>query len=75
MLTARLSRDTRMTKPPRRRPNYDRKLTRTLALADGTRLMTLRDAADLFSERFGTVTQWRTLEGAIERVLRGAQLM
>ena len=30
-------------------PNYDRKLARRITLADGTKLVTLRDAANLFA--------------------------
>ena len=45
-----------MSKQPRRRaPNYDRKLARRITLEDGTKLATLRDAANLFAERFATV--------------------
>ena len=50
-----------MTRRPRRSPNYDRKLTRRLTLEDGTKLATLRDAANLFAERFATVTSWGVL--------------
>jgi hypothetical protein len=35
-------------KRARRSPNYDRRLTRPIQLADGTRLKTLKDAADFF---------------------------
>ena len=64
-----------MTKHPRRAPNYGRKLTRRITLEDGTKLATLRDAANLFAERFATVTSWRVLEIAIERVLRARRLL
>ena len=57
----------------RRAPNYDRKLTRRIVLADGTRIMTLRDAANLFAERFATVKSWRLLEIAIERLIAAAE--
>jgi len=57
----------------RRAPNYDRKLTRRIVLDDGTRIMTLRDAANLFAERFATVTNWRLLEIAIERLIAAAE--
>ena len=36
-----------MGRPLRRAPNYDRKLTRRIVLADGTKLVTLRDAANV----------------------------
>ena len=35
--------------------------------------MTLRDAANLFAERFATVTSWRLLEFAIERLIAAAE--
>jgi hypothetical protein len=73
MPTARRSRDTRITRRPRRAPNYDRKLARRITLEDGTKLATLRDAADLFAERFATVKSWRLLELAIERLVAGAE--
>jgi hypothetical protein len=48
-------------------PEYDRKLSRTLTLADGGKLRTLRDAANVLTgERFATVTKWAALEAAIE---------
>src|SRR4029077_12926695 len=53
-------------KPTRRAPNYDRKLTRRFVLQDGTRIVTLRDAANLFAKRFANVKSWRLLERAIE---------
>jgi hypothetical protein len=63
-----------MSKPPRRRaPNYDRRLTRRIVLDDGTRIMTLRDAANLFAERFATAKSWRLLEIAIERLIAAAE--
>ena len=51
-------------KATRRAPNYDRKLTRRIVLQDGTRLVTLRDAANLFAKRFANVKRWRLLERA-----------
>ena len=42
-------------------------------LDDGTRIMTLRDAANLFAERFATVKSWRLLEIAIERLIAAAE--
>ena len=62
-----------MTKRPRRAPNYDRKLTRRIVLDDGGRISTLREAANLFAERFATVTSWRLLELAIERLIAAAE--
>ena len=62
-----------MTRHPRRAPNYDRKLSRRIVLDDGTKLAALRDAADLFAERFSTVTSWRVLEIAIERLIAAAE--
>ncbi len=41
-------------------------------LDDGTRIVTLRDAADLFAEVFATVTAWGTLEHAIEQLMQAA---
>ena len=55
-----------MAKRQRRAPNYDRRLTRRIVLDDGKRLVTLRDAADVFAARFATVKRWRLLEIAIE---------
>jgi hypothetical protein len=60
------------------RPNYSRKLTRRITLADGTKLQTVKDAADLLtSERFAGVPAWPALEHAIELVMeagdRGGQ--
>ena len=60
-------------KPTRRAPNYDRKLTRRIVLHDGTRLVTLRDAANLFAKRFATVKRSRLLELAIERLIAAAE--
>ena len=61
-----------LSKPPRR-ANYDRKLARPIKLADGRRLVTLRDAANLFSERSGTVTAWGLLEHAIRLLIAAAE--
>ena len=57
----------------RRAPNYDRKLARRITLADGTELITLRDATNLFVTRFATVKSWRLLERAIERLIAAAE--
>ena len=58
---------------PLRRINYDRKLTRPIKLADGTRLKTLKDAADVLADRFTTATKWDTLEFAIERLITAGE--
>ena len=65
----------RKLRPKRSRlaPNYDRKLARRITLADGTKLVTLRDAANLFATQFATVKSWRLLERAIERLIAGAE--
>ena len=56
---------------PQRRIDYSRKLSRRITLADGTRLLTLKVAADLFTgERFAEVTRWVALDHAIELVNR-----
>ena len=60
-------------KPTRRAPNYDRKLTRRIVLHDGTRIVTLRDAANLFAEQFATVKSSRLLELAIKRLIAAAE--
>ena len=57
----------------RRAPNYDRKLARRITLADGTKLITLRDAANLFVTQFATVKSWRSLELAIGRLIAAAE--
>jgi hypothetical protein len=57
---------------PPRRTNYDRKLSRTLTLRDGTKLVTLHDAANLLTAQFGTVTRWPALEHAIEQLMQAA---
>jgi len=64
---------TPMTRRPRRSPNYDRKLTRRLTLEDGTKLATLRDAANLFAERFATVESCPMLEVATGRLIVAAE--
>jgi hypothetical protein len=43
-----------MSKPPRR-ANYHRKLARVLVLADGTKLVTPRDAANVLRQVFASV--------------------
>ena len=42
-------------------------------LANGTKLVTLRDAANLFATQFETVKSWRLLELAIERLIDAAE--
>ena len=50
--------------------NYSRRFARPITLADGTRLFTLKDAADLLTgERFVGVTKWAALKHAIKLVL------
>ena len=52
------------------RVDYSRRYTRRITLADGTRLVTLKDAAALLTgERFAGVTKWGALEHAIKLVL------
>ena len=60
-------------KRPRLAPNYDRKLTRRITLADGTKLATLRDAANLFATQFATVKSCPLLEVAIGRLIVAAE--
>ena len=55
------------------RAKYRRKHARPLTLADGAKLVTLRDAANVFAERFATVKRWRLLEIAIERLITAAE--
>jgi hypothetical protein len=53
---------------------YPYRLTRRITLADGTRLVTLKDAADLLTgERFVGVTKWGALEHAIELMLEAGE--
>ena len=58
---------------PRRRPNYDRKLARRIVLDDGTQILTLRDATNLFATRFATIKSWQLLEDAIELLIAAAE--
>jgi len=60
-------------KRPHLAPNYDRRLARRITLADGTKLITLRDAADLFATQLATVKSWWSLELAIERLIAAAE--
>ena len=45
--------------------DWTQPLTRTLTLKSGERLLTLHDAADLFTRIFGSVTKSAPLEHAI----------
>jgi len=45
--------------------------SRELVLDDGTKLVTLRDTANVLTERFGTVTSWRVIE-LIEQLMQAA---
>jgi hypothetical protein len=59
---------------PANRVDYSRRLSRRITLADGTRLLTLKDAADLLTgERFVGLTKWGALEHAIELVLEAGE--
>ena len=60
-----------MSKPPGR-PNYDHKLARPITLADGTSIVTLRDAARVIRERFVVTAAWPLLELAIEQLMTAA---
>ena len=73
MPTVRRSCTTRIPRQPSRAPNYDRKLVRRITLEDGTKLATLRDAANLLAERFATVKSWPLLEVAIGRLIVAAE--
>jgi hypothetical protein len=57
---------------PPRRANYDRKLSHPIKLADGSRLVTLHDAANLFAAKFGTIRRWAALEHCIELLMVAA---
>ena len=57
---------------PRHAPNYDRKLTRRITLADGTKLATLRDAAKSIRRAVRDVKSWPLLEVAIGRLIVAA---
>jgi hypothetical protein len=66
------------SKPRRRRRmpyrgGYDRHLARLLVLEDGTRLRTLKDAADVLANMRNTVRGWGALERAIELLMVAAQ--
>ena len=58
-----------MPTPDATPPASSHKLAHVLVLDDGTKLVTLRDAANVLTERFGTVISWRVIE-LIEQLLR-----
>ena len=58
-----------MPPPDATPPDSSHKLAHVLVLDDGTKLVTLRDAANVLTERFGTVISWRVIE-LIEQLLR-----
>ena len=60
-----------MPTPDATPPDSSRKLARVLVLDDGTKLVTLRDAANVLTERFGTVISWRVIE-LIEQLMQAA---
>jgi hypothetical protein len=60
-------------KRARRSPNYDRRLTRPIKLADGTRLAMIKDAANFFAKEFMTVTRWAPLEIANQLLITAGQ--
>jgi len=58
----------------RPRRDYSRKLTRRITLADGTKLQTLKDAANLLTgEPFAGVKRWEPLEHAIKLVIEAGE--
>ena len=58
-----------MSKPPRC-SNFQRNLTRTITLRDGSKLVTLRDAANVLLYVFGSVnTRSAALDHASRRLL------
>ena len=60
-----------MTKP--RPPDYSRKLARVITLKDGKRLVTLKDAADVILDVFGSVNaRGGHVDATIERLLAAA---
>jgi len=58
-----------MPTPDATPPDSSHKLAHVLVLDDGTKLVTLRDAANVLTERFGTVTSWRVIE-LIEQLMQ-----
>ena len=64
-----------MSRRPHRQADYSRKLTRRITLRDGTRLLSLKDAADLLTgERVAGAAKWGALEGAMELVIEAGEL-
>ena len=62
-----------VTKHPRQAQSYDRKLARHVVLADGRRLRTLKDAADLLVDVFGSVNpRSHALDHAIALLMQAA---
>ena len=62
-----------VTKHSPQAPNYDRKLARHIVLADGRRLRTLKDAADLLVDVFGSVNpRSHALDHAITLLMQAA---
>ena len=60
---------------PGKRPatNYERRLTRVIVLKDGRRLRTLKDAADVVLDVFGSVNaRGGHVDSTIERLLAAA---
>lgn len=53
--------------------NWDARLTRTIRLRDGARLITLRDAANYLVANFSTVRKDLGLERAIELLTSAAE--
>ena len=53
--------------PPRRAPNFQRNLARTVTLADGWQVKSLHDARELLLEVFGSVN---ARSGALDHAIR-----
>ena len=60
-----------MPTPDATPPDSSHKLAHVLVLDDGTKLVTLRDAANVLTERFGTATSWWVIE-LIEKLMQAA---
>jgi hypothetical protein len=60
------------TRAGKRRPDWSAKLTRSLTLKDGTKLVTLADARDVLIRYFETVTSSHGVARAIELLLVAA---
>jgi len=60
--------------PRPRIPDYGRKLSRPITVADGRVLTTLKHAADLIREEFGAVNlKWGALDDAIVLLIEAAE--